>query len=211
MWSVYHAGRIGAFCIWYVRLDFEYNCDVNILMFNHAEWRINKWHATMTSHTQHGISTHWQLYCLLNSSFTQTWREAPSQLFMRGIHRRWNHHQITTPVIPCEGNPMATSGFTAHRASNIINYRMKNYITVTYEFHELRLTCISTVCSTARLDKYESRHQIFASFVKRVHLEQIKTPHTGPAMWKHLIKHWRSTSNAKCIKQTTKFRITDRL
>ena len=60
-----------------------------------------------------------------------------------------------------------------------------------------RLICISTVCSTARLDKHERRHQSFGSFVGSFHLEQMYTLYTGPAMRKALIKHQRSTSNAK--------------
>ena len=62
MWSVYRAGRVGALCIWYVRLDFHYNGNVVILMFNHAECGIDKWHKTMASYTRLGISIHWQLY-----------------------------------------------------------------------------------------------------------------------------------------------------
>ena len=31
-----------------------------------------------------------------------------------------------------------------------------------------RLTCISTVCSTARLGKHERRHQSFGSFMMRI-------------------------------------------
>ena len=74
----------GYFCIWYVRLDFQYICDVIILMFNHAQCPIDKWHIAMTSHTRHGISTQWQLYCLLNNSFRQTWNKTPSRLFTTG-------------------------------------------------------------------------------------------------------------------------------
>ena len=74
-----------------------------------------------------------------------------------------------------------------------------------------RLPCISTVCSTARLDKHERRHPSFGSFVRSIHLEQMETPHTGPAMRKPLITHQRSASNAKSINQTTQFRTIDRL
>ena len=70
---------------------------------------------------------------------------------MRGLHRRWNRrtldHQSSTPVIPCNGNPLVTNGFTEHRDNNVINYWMTNYITVTLsEFHEfsthLHLHCL---------------------------------------------------------------------
>ena len=76
-WTVYRTGRIGVLCIWYVRLDFQfqYNGNAIILMFDHAECRIDKWHITMASHTRPGISTHWQLYCLLNSLLRQTWKK----------------------------------------------------------------------------------------------------------------------------------------
>ena len=33
---------------------------------------------------------------------------------------------------PHDGNPLVTSGFTAHMASDVINYGMTNYITITY-------------------------------------------------------------------------------
>ena len=120
MWSVYPAGRIDAFVSDTSGLDFQNICDVITLMFNHAECRIDKWHITMTSHTRHGISTHWQLYCLLISSLRQTRKKTSSRLFVRGIHQRWNRrtpdHRSSTPVIPCNGNPLVTSGSTAHRA-----------------------------------------------------------------------------------------------
>ena len=74
-----------------------------------------------------------------------------------------------------------------------------------------RFTYISTVCSTARLDKHARRRQIFGSFVRSIHLEQMETPPTGPVMRKLLIKYQRSTSNAKSINQTTQFRTIDRL
>ena len=64
------------------------------------------------------------------------------------------------------------------------------------------LTCIPTVCSPARLDKHERTNQSVASFVRRIHRELTETSYTGPAMPKHLIKHQRSTSNAKNINQT---------
>ena len=80
MWYVYRAGRIGALCIRHVRLDFQYNCDVTILMFNHTGCRIDKWYITMTSHTRQRISTHWQLYRLLNISFRQTWKKHQAEL-----------------------------------------------------------------------------------------------------------------------------------
>ena len=56
-------------------------------------------------------------------------------------------HQSSTPVIPCNGNPLVTSGFTAHRDNNVINYWMTNYITATssefYEFStHLHLHCL---------------------------------------------------------------------
>ena len=60
------------FYVPYVWLDFKYNCEVIILMISHMEWRIDKWHITMASYVRHGVSTHWQLYCLLNGSFRQT-------------------------------------------------------------------------------------------------------------------------------------------
>ena len=84
MWSVYRAGGMCAFCIWYARLYFKYDCDVMIPIFNHVECRIDKWHITMTSHTCHGISTHWQLYSLFSSSFRQTRKKISSRPFVRG-------------------------------------------------------------------------------------------------------------------------------
>ena len=73
-----------------------------------------------------------------------------------------------------------------------------------------RLTCVFTVCSAARLDKHEQKHQSFASILRRINWEQMETPHTGPAMRKPLIRHQRSY-HAKSIIQTTKFRTIDRL
>ena len=95
----------------------------------------------MTSHTHHGISTHWQLYCLLNSYFRLAWKKTSSRSSVRGSHWRWNrrtlNHQSSTPVIPCDGNPLVPSGFTEHRATHVINCGMTNYRTVIwYEFHE---------------------------------------------------------------------------
>ena len=96
-------------------------------------------------------STHWQLYCLLNRWFRQTWQKTSSRLFVRGFHRRWNRrtqsHQSSTPVTPCNGDLVVTSGFTAHRASNVINYGVTNYITVALsDIHEfsthLHLHCL---------------------------------------------------------------------
>ena len=85
-WTVYRTGRIGVLCIWYVRLDFQfqYNGNAIILMFDHAECRIDKWHITMASHTRPGISTHWQLYCLLNSLLRQTWKKNIKPSFCEG-------------------------------------------------------------------------------------------------------------------------------
>ena len=110
----------------------------------------DKCHITMTSHTRHGIPTHWQLYCLLNSSFRQIWKKTSSRHFVRGIHQRWNRHALDHTSIPgilCNGNTLVISGFTAHMATNVINYGMKNYITVTKsEFNEfstrLHLHCL---------------------------------------------------------------------
>ena len=39
----------------------------------------------------------------------------------------------------------------------------------------------------------------------------METPHTGPGMWKPLIMHQRSTSNAKYINQTRQLHTIDRL
>ena len=120
--------------------------------------------------TRHGISTHWQLYCLFNSSIRETWKKTSSPPFVRGIHQRWNRctldHQSSTPVIPCNGNPLVTSVSPHTGPVNVIYYGMTNYITVTYNlsFMSFRLIRTSTVCSTARLDKHESRHHSFASF-----------------------------------------------
>ena len=70
-----------------------------------------------------------------NSSLRQTWKKTSSRPFVRGIHRRWNRctldHQSCTPVIPCNGNRLVTSAFTARRASDVIKYGMTNYQTVT--------------------------------------------------------------------------------
>ena len=169
-------------------------------MFNHAECRIDKWHITKTSHTRHGISTHWQLYCLFNSSSRETWKKTSSPPFVRGIHQRWNRraldHQSSTPVIPCNGNPLVTSVSPHTGPVNVIYYGMTNYITVTYNlsFMSFWLTRTSTVCSTARLDKHESRHHSFASLCEE---DLLGTPHTGPTIRKPLIKYQRSTSNTK--------------
>ena len=54
MWSFYPTGRIDAFCIWYVRLDFQYICDVIVLLVNCAEYRL-MWGES----SGEGIATHW--------------------------------------------------------------------------------------------------------------------------------------------------------
>ena len=147
MWSVYRAGRIGALCIWYVRLDFQYNCHVIILMFNHAECRIDKWHKTMTSHTRPGISTHWPLYCLLNSSLWQTRKKTSNRAFVRGIHRRWDrrtlNHESSTTMFPSNWNPLVTSEWfyriQGQYCHQLLNDKLhnSNIIWVSWVFHSL--------------------------------------------------------------------------
>ena len=99
MGSVYPTGRIDAFCVWYVRLDFQHICDVIILLFNLEECRIDKWIITITMHTRHMVSTNWQLHCLLNSSFRQTWKKTPSWSFVRGIYRQGNRRILDHPKL----------------------------------------------------------------------------------------------------------------
>ena len=139
-------GLIGVFFIQYVWLITMYFSLCSIM-----------WNVGLTNDTKqwHRIRImEFQLtgnHCLLSSSFRWTWKKTSNRPYMRGIHRRWNRvtldQQSPTPVIAWDGNPLVTSGFTAHRASNVINYRMTNYKTVTwYEFHEfsthLHLHCL---------------------------------------------------------------------
>ena len=200
MWSVYPAGQIDAFCICYVRLDFQYICDVIILLFIIAECRIGKRLITMTTHTRHRISTHWQLHCLLNSSFRQTWKKTSSRPFVRGICRRGNgqtlEHRSSTPVIPCDGNPLVTSGFTAHRASNVIIRKLHNSGII-------RLSCVfdslASQMFVQQLVWTNMKEDI--AFVRRNHREQMETFNTGTALrkplitwdvikWKHFPRYW---------------------
>ena len=135
---VLRTGRISTFL--YLIRSVKYNCDVIILMFNHVECRIGKWHIKMTSPTHHGISTHRQLYCLLNRSFRQTRmnqheRNTSSRPFCEGSPPAMESPQTEPPKLwssdPLQQKPLVTNGFIAHRASNIINYGMTNYITIT--------------------------------------------------------------------------------
>ena len=135
MWSVYRTGpsRIGALCIWYVRLDFQYNGNVIILMFNTAECRIDKWHITIASHTRPGISTHWQLYCSLNSLLRQTQKKTWNRAFVKGIHRRWNRrtldHQSSTTVDPLQRKFNGDQWFhrtQGQRCQQLLNDKLHN-------------------------------------------------------------------------------------
>ena len=142
MWPVYRAGRIGAFCTWYVRLDFQYNSDTIILIFNHVDCRIGRWHITLTMHTRHGISTHWQLYCLFNSSFRKTRQNTSSRHFLGGVTGEITEHWIISTVCStalldqherrhhffCEDDPLGTNGDTIHWDSNATNFNQASML-----------------------------------------------------------------------------------
>ena len=117
MWSVYRAGRISAFCIWYARVDFQYDCDVIILMFN----QIDKWHITMTSHTRHGFQlTGNYTVCLTVRSGKLERKHKADLLWGEPLAMESPH--TGPPKLhssdPCDGNPLVNCGFTVHRSSN---------------------------------------------------------------------------------------------
>ena len=129
--------------IWYVRLDFQYNCDAIILMLNHvgmSDWQM--------IHSSYFAYASWNSNSLATLLFVKQLVQANMKINIKPTlcegNYRWSNRRT---LDHCNGNPLATSGFTAHRASNVINYGMRNYITITlYEFDEfstdLHLHCL---------------------------------------------------------------------
>ena len=72
-------------------------------MFGHDINTMSRWeelihdfkHITETSHEHHGISNHWQLYCLLNSLIQLTTKETSMYQEPRYWFAAWRHQKIT--------------------------------------------------------------------------------------------------------------------
>ena len=151
----------------------------------------------MASHTRPGISTHWRLYCLLNSLLRQTLKKTSSWAFVRGTPAMESPH--TGPPKFNSSDPLQRVSTGDQKFRRIQGQRCHQLLDD--KLHSSNIIWVSWVFDSLASPLFvqqpvwtNMKEDIKASVLLWWGLEQMETPHPGPAMWKRFTKHQRSTS-----------------
>ena len=122
---------------WYVRLDFQYNRSLRRNYPDVQPCGMSDWQMT---HSNDIAYASWDFNSMATLLFGKqivkaNMKENIKPTFCEGNPPAMDSPHTGPPKFhpsdPCNVNPLVTSGFTAHRDNNVINYWMTNYITVT--------------------------------------------------------------------------------